>query len=82
MIPNTTSIADAWQELEQASVKFLSAMEHVQGNPRVNDQLVIASAMKALRRCRGAEGLSPDARKEVNSAYRMCRAAMGIDDAT
>jgi hypothetical protein len=82
MIPQTTSIADAWQELEQASAKFLTAFEEMSGSPRINDQILIGDCMRVLRKCVNAEGLSPSTRVEARGVYKRCRAAMGIDDAT
>lgn len=34
----------------------------------VNDRLAMSIMYQALRRCRGVEGLSPDARKQVSAA--------------
>lgn len=72
-------IADAIEKAGQANANLLRQIEDLQAVDRINDQLVIASAMKALRRCIEADGLSPSARKEVQSAYRMCKAAMGLE---
>ena len=72
-------IADAIEKAGQANADLLRQLEDLQGIDRINDQLVIATAMKALRRCIEADGLSPNARKDVQSAYRMCRAAMGLE---
>lgn len=72
-------IADAIEKAGQANANLLRQIEDLQAVDRINDQLVIASCMKALRRCIEADGLSPSARKEVQSAYRMCKAAMGLE---
>lgn len=72
-------IADAIEKAGQANADLLRQIEDLQAVDRINDQLVIATAMKALRRCIEADGLSPSARKEVQSAYRMCKAAMGLE---
>lgn len=42
-------------------------------------RLVLAHAMKALRYAKDADGLAPDRRKQVRSAYRMCCAHMGVE---
>lgn len=72
-------LADAIEKAGQANAVLLREIEDLQTTQRVNDQLVITSAMRALRRCIEADGLSPSARKEVQSAYRMCRAALGLE---
>ena len=75
-------IADLIERAGRTNADLLAAIERLQTEQRINDQLVISSAMKALGRCVEADGLSPSARQQVRSAYRMCRAAMGIEDAT
>ncbi len=72
-------LADAIEKAGQANAVLLRVIEDLQATQRVNDQLVITSAMRALRRCIEADGLNPSARKEVQSAYRMCKAAMGLE---
>ncbi len=72
-------IAEIIERAGRTNSELLTALEELQMTQRINDQLVIASAMKALRRCIEADGLSPSARKEVQSAYRMCKAAMGVE---
>ena len=62
----------------EANTALLGALQKIQTDPRVSDQLVITSAMRALRRCVEAEGLSPSARSEVKSALEMCRASLGL----
>ncbi len=55
---------DALDELRQ-QVERLSECDPA------NDRLAISIMYKALRRCRGAEGLSPDAREQVRAAIDM-----------
>lgn len=62
----------------EANSEVLKALQIIQSDPRVSDRLVITSAMRALRRCVEAEGLSPSARADVKSALEMCRAALGL----
>lgn len=74
-----TPLADVIERAGRSTSELLQAIERLQMTERVNDQLTIATAMRALARCREAEGLSPSARQDVRSAYRMCRAAMGLE---
>lgn len=72
------TIDEAINKAGEANAALLSALQDIQSDPRVSDRLVITSAMKALQRCVGAEGLSPSARNQVSSALEMCRAALGL----
>lgn len=80
MIPQTIDVTQALSDLDQAAANLQGALDRLQTSNRISDQLALGSAYKALKRCRGAEGLSPSARKEVTSALRMTAAALGIDD--
>jgi uncharacterized tellurite resistance protein B-like protein len=71
-------IADLIEKAGQTNTELLQALEKLQARERINDQLVIATAMRALSRCLEADGLSPSAREQVRSAHRMCKASMGI----
>lgn len=75
---NGVDLAALIHEAERSNAELLGALESLQRRERVNDQLVIASAMRALGRCLEAEGLSPSAREQVRSAHKMCRASMGL----
>lgn len=72
-------LADIIERAGRSNSDLLQALERLQMSERVNDQLTIATAMRALARCRDVDGLSPSARRDVQSAYRMCRAAMGLE---
>ncbi len=72
------TIDEIIEQAGEANSAVLSALQALQTDPRVSDRLVITSAMKALRRCVEAEGLSPSARAEVKSALEMCRASLGL----
>lgn len=70
-------IAQHIEAAGKATADLLKALEHLQTDERINDKLVITSCYQALKRCVEAEGLSPDARRQVRSAYRMAGAAIG-----
>lgn len=74
-------ISDLIERAGQTNAELLHALERLQTEQRVNDKLVIGTAMRALGRCVEADGLSPSARQQVRSAYKMCQAAMGVEDA-
>lgn len=76
--PDGAGLVDLIKDAERSNAELLSALESLERRERVNDQLVIASAMRALGRCLEAEGLSPSAREQVRSAHKMCRASMGL----
>jgi hypothetical protein len=83
MIPNTTSIADAWQELEQAAAAFLEAMQRAQSpQSQIDDKLLIGDCMRVLGKHSRHETLRHADRQEARGLYIRCRRSMGIDDAT
>lgn len=45
----------------------------------VADRIALVAAFKALKRCRGGGNFNPDARREINSAFRLVAAALRID---
>lgn len=45
----------------------------------VHDRIALVAAFKALKRCRGGGNFNPDARREINSAFRLVAAALRID---
>lgn len=65
----------------KANADLLKALESLQSDERINDKLVISSCFLALKRCIDAEGLSPNARVQVRSAYRMAGVALGVETA-
>lgn len=44
-----------------------------------NLRLAVSSAFRALKIAKSAEGLRPDARKQIIAAHAMCAGALGID---
>ncbi len=45
----------------------------------VADRIALVAAYRALKRCRGGGNFNPDARREINSAFRLVAAALRID---
>lgn len=69
-------IAERIEAAGIANAQLLKELEELQTSEIVNAHLVITSCYLALKRCVEAEGLNPEARKQVRSAYRMAGAAI------
>ena len=68
-------IADVFDAIDalRRSVEIMSEVDPV------NDRIALVAAFKALKRCRGIDGINPDARKQINAAYTLCAGALRID---
>jgi len=45
----------------------------------VNDRIALVAAFRALKRCKGGGNFNPDARREIDAAYRLCAGALRIE---
>lgn len=68
-------IADVFDAIDalRRSVEVMTEVDPV------NDRIALVAAFKALKRCRGIEGLNPDARKQISAAFKLCAGALRID---
>lgn len=71
-------IADLIERAEHANNEVLKALESAKDSQIIEYELACTSAMKALRRCKEADGLSPSARAEVKAAHDLCRRVLGV----
>jgi hypothetical protein len=83
MIPKTSEPADsfdaAFARLHASAEIVRQELQKLEEKDVYSLRLVIGSSYQALKRCVGADGLSPSAREQVRDALRMCAAELGLE---